>query len=121
MSNKWLLLTNPGAAQSVAGAPLCLLPGFAAEPHVRPGSSGSLAVGKAGSARRRPRPVEHLVGPPCFVWVAYLARLAAAGGTHLRVREEAKGGEGQRPQERKHDEQVIDGSVVYRAGAYGER
>lgn len=32
-ANKWLLLTNPGAAQSVL-RPLCSLPGLAAEPHV---------------------------------------------------------------------------------------
>jgi len=32
--NKWLLLTNPGAAHRVL-RPRCLLSGFAAEPHVR--------------------------------------------------------------------------------------
>lgn len=32
--NKKLLLTSPDAAQSVAGAPLCLLSGLAAEFHV---------------------------------------------------------------------------------------
>ncbi len=32
--NQGLDLTNPGAAQSVAGAPLCLLSGLAAQAHV---------------------------------------------------------------------------------------
>ena len=32
-ANTWLVLTNPGAAHSVL-RPLCLLPGFAAQPHV---------------------------------------------------------------------------------------
>ena len=33
--NTGLDLTNPDAAQSVAGAPLCLLSGLAAQAHVR--------------------------------------------------------------------------------------
>ncbi|MBK8255025.1 MAG: hypothetical protein IPK82_20495 [Polyangiaceae bacterium] len=33
--NQGLVLTNPDAAQSVADAPLCLLSGLAAQPHVR--------------------------------------------------------------------------------------
>ncbi|MBK8255044.1 MAG: hypothetical protein IPK82_20590 [Polyangiaceae bacterium] len=32
--NQGLVLTSPGAAQSVADAPLCLLTGLAAQPHV---------------------------------------------------------------------------------------
>ena len=34
-ANTGLDLTNPDAAQSVAGAPLCLLSGLAAQAHVR--------------------------------------------------------------------------------------
>jgi hypothetical protein len=36
LPNQGLDLTNPDAAQSVAGAPLCLLSGLAAQAHVRP-------------------------------------------------------------------------------------
>jgi hypothetical protein len=35
LPNQGLDLTNPDAAQSVAGAPLCLLSGLAAQAHVR--------------------------------------------------------------------------------------
>ena len=34
LANTGLDLTNPDAAQSVAGAPLCLLSGLAAQAHV---------------------------------------------------------------------------------------
>jgi hypothetical protein len=64
-------------------------------------------------------PWSTLSEPPCLVWVAYFARQVAAGGTPLRA--EPNGGEWQRTEERKHDEQAVDGPVVYRTGAQGER
>ena len=50
--NQGLDLTNPDAAQSVAGAPLCLLSGLAAQAHVRRATDGPKAVHSAMKWKR---------------------------------------------------------------------